>query len=872
MPQRWPLTGRDEEVRLLAAAMGRGSRSARHGVLIAGSAGVGKTRLARELLATASRGRPTRWVAATASSRGIPLGAFGAFGAVGSDPARLVDDAARTFTAPGILLGVDDAHLLDDLSAALVHRLVLERSARVVLTVRSGEPVPDAVTSLWKDGQLARVDLQPLAGDESTALLEAVLDGPLDSAAAGRFFAITQGNVLYLRELVAGELAGGRLVQRDGLWRWAGNPRLASGLLSLVRGRMGELPDDLRELAEMLAFAEPLEASVLEQLGLAYAAERAENIGLVEVVEADRGWSVRLGHPLYAEALRASCGHLRARRLRGRIVAALAATSTGSADELLRRSVLALDAAGGADAELLTAGAHRALELLDFGLAERLARAAGTGPEPQLALAYALLWSGQGEAAEDELAALAQLAESTPDRIRVLMPRVANLFWTLGRPADAGAAVLAELAAGHAAPELTALRSVMYAFLGRPLEARELAGEVLGSPDVSAQAVSFAAWGMVAASVGQGKLDGLADVVARASELAATVDSIHVTVALTDLWLRGLRLAGLLDRAAGVAAGLRERARADLLGTARHMAAVADAQLARDRGAVRTAAKLLQEARATPGPGGWQHRITVGLATALGMAGESGPARAALDDVADAPHPGLAFTEPDLLLARAWVAAAEGAVSEAVGFAQQAADVAAAQHQPATEVVALHTAVCFGDRGQVARLAALAERVDGPRAPAAAAHAAALSAGDAAALVAVAGRLEEIGADLLAADALAQACVVHERAGRVGAARAAAAGAFRLAGTCEDAVTPALLAASQPLPLSEREREVATLAAAGLSNRDIAARLVLSVRTVEGHVFRACQKLGAADRNELAAIVAAGPEVWISARRDRMAP
>ncbi|MFD1528035.1 helix-turn-helix transcriptional regulator [Pseudonocardia aurantiaca] len=58
------------------------------------------------------------------------------------------------------------------------------------------------------------------------------------------------------------------------------------------------------------------------------------------------------------------------------------------------------------------------------------------------------------------------------------------------------------------------------------------------------------------------------------------------------------------------------------------------------------------------------------------------------------------------------------------------------------------------------------------------------------------------------------------------------------------------------LPITEREREVATPAAAALSDREIAERLGISVRTVEGHVDRACTKLGAAGRSELAAIVA----------------
>ena len=49
------------------------------------------------------------------------------------------------------------------------------------------------------------------------------------------------------------------------------------------------------------------------------------------------------------------------------------------------------------------------------------------------------------------------------------------------------------------------------------------------------------------------------------------------------------------------------------------------------------------------------------------------------------------------------------------------------------------------------------------------------------------------------------------------------------------------------------------LVAAGLSNKAIADRLVVSVRTVEGHVYRACQRVGATSRADLAAILRAGP-------------
>jgi hypothetical protein len=108
--------------------------------------------------------------------------------------------------------------------------------------------------------------------------------------------------------------------------------------------------------------------------------------------------------------------------------------------------------------------------------------------------------------------------------------------------------------------------------------------------------------------------------------------------------------------------------------------------------------------------------LLVDLPGVLGMAGDIPASRQALDELDAARHHGFVYLEPELLLTRAWVAAAEGSVSEAVTFARQAAELAASHPQPAVEVLALHTAVCFGDRTVADRLAVLATQVDGPRA------------------------------------------------------------------------------------------------------------------------------------------------------------
>jgi non-specific serine/threonine protein kinase len=57
-------------------------------------------------------------------------------------------------------------------------------------------------------------------------------------------------------------------------------------------------------------------------------------------------------------------------------------------------------------------------------------------------------------------------------------------------------------------------------------------------------------------------------------------------------------------------------------------------------------------------------------------------------------------------------------------------------------------------------------------------------------------------------------------------------------------------------PLSHREWEVAELVAAGRSNKEIAAALVISTRTAEGHVQRILGKLDFLSRAQIAAWVA----------------
>jgi DNA-binding CsgD family transcriptional regulator len=157
------------------------------------------------------------------------------------------------------------------------------------------------------------------------------------------------------------------------------------------------------------------------------------------------------------------------------------------------------------------------------------------------------------------------------------------------------------------------------------------------------------------------------------------------------------------------------------------------------------------------------------------------------------------------------------------------------------------------------RLDAVAARIEGDLAPARAAHGDALAHGDATGLEKVSHTFEAMGADLLAAEAAADAAVARRRAGETREAAAAEQRAGFLAERCEGPVTPALQAVELRARLTPAERETAVLAASGRSNVEIADELYLSRRTVENRLHRVYEKLGISGRDELAdALVVVG--------------
>ena len=864
----WPLIGRSEEMRLIEAAILASDVS---GIVVSGAAGVGKSRIVREALsAAASRGCKTHWAIGTSSARTLPLGAFTAWAQSGvTDTVQLVRGVIESLTAasPGttVAVGVDDVHLLDDLSTFVVHQIVQRAAAKVVLTVRDGEPIPAGIQELWKAGQFDRLDLQPLSPDETTTLLSATLGGSVDPHAASRLWKLTRGNVLYLRHIVEQEVADGRLEKQHGYWQWIGDPMMPHGLVELIESRMGALPTAVGDVIDALAVGEPIELAALRRIADAGAVEEADTRGLITLDHLDAGIEVRVAHPLYGEVRRKRAAPTRLRRLRGLVAAELAAAD--DRDDMrvvVRRATLSLDSDLRPDADLLIKAAQGAVWLADLPLADRLAEAAvraGAGPEAQFMRAHALSWLFSGPEAEAVLAEIPTSQLTDDDRARFAFLRASNMLWPLADPARAKE--LIDDASRTTPPQarscIDAFLTVYWFALDQPDEATQ-ASKNLALDDLPAIVGTETAWALAAISADAGRTtDAVAIADAGYTIATRSFDAPHMRFNIADAHVSALLLSGRVGDALDVAERVRQEA-ADLPGAAQLLGAAVAGRAALGAGRLDTACLLLEQAAGALSASGhaigWGYRYHVPRATALAIRGSTCEAAAALAALDKLRRP-FRLLDYERSLARAWVAANQGGVSEAITVLLSAAERAAAHGRFAAEVICLQTAAQFGDRSSAPRLRELEAIVEGPRVGLAARFAAALRDGDAAELAAVSQDLEHMGDLVGAVDAAAHAALAYRRQDLRGSALACSTRADALADHCGGINTPALRQASERLPLTDREREIVMLIGEGLSSRAVAERLTVSVRTVEGHIYKAMVKTGTSSRDELADLLRA---------------
>ncbi len=845
------LVARDAE---LAAA--RQAARAGRGAVLVGEAGVGKTALAAAVAdeVSAAGGRVV-WVVATAAGRLTPFGALAALlppEMATVHPAlvpNLVTGRLRDLAGPApLLLVVDDAQLLDDHSAAVVLALVTSEVCRTLATVRAEAPASDAVTALWKDRLLDRLDLAPLDRAGAHAVLMARLGGEVASGTVELLWSHSRGNPLYLTELVRFGADTGRLRMDAGVWWWSGDTGLPPRLGELLARRLDELSAAARDALDLLALGEPLPWDTLAAVVPAEAVLEADERGLVTSDERAGQLLVRFAHPLLHAAAEARLTPARRRALGERLRRA-----PDRHVDLVRRATWEA-AAGNPDVDVLLAAADSVM-LSDPRAAARFAESAlphEAGPRAAIALAVARAELGEPAAARRALDLAAERVRDDQERLQIGFENVSLTLWTERQPERAAAhlATLRTLAAP--VDELDTADALLALFRAEPRRALELADAALAGDCGPSARVRGLTVRMTALTLADEPEAGLAAAEELLAALAgATVPATRsgMAHALVGEARLQLRPDTELPRSVGASgrwptgpelAGPAEPAPAWPLleGVRRHLA-----------GDWPRAVAALREAyvQQRAGEGLFRSEAVTRLVVVLAESGRPDEAAGLL--AADPPD-GVAVLPGLAGWAAAAVAGAHGRTTAAGELARQAAAVAAEAGATGTALGYLADAARWGDPRAAAELAARLElparsalsqaRLAGIRARADGREPVLLAAAEQHLAFGLLGQARELAEQAAAG-----------RAGRTGAAaRLAQEARSRLGdtgGATEDPVTSML---------TRREREIARMAAQGLTDREIAEALVVSVRTVESHLAAAYRKLGIRSRRELAALLA----------------
>jgi DNA-binding CsgD family transcriptional regulator len=435
--------------------------------------------------------------------------------------------------------------------------------------------------------------------------------------------------------------------------------------------------------------------------------------------------------------------------------------------------------------------------------------------------------------------------------------RATNRLFTLADPV--GAKTLIDEASRAAGPQarscIDAFLTVYWAAMGKPHAAIESSSKFTWRelPDLVAQRVT--AWAL---AVAFGEVGRAGEAVAAAK--AGYPVPIRSFVIITDAHVGALLLSGQVAEADAPAQTIRQRQVEFRAFQFFQVGTVAVGKAALGAGRLQAAISLLTESMETGqtsgGSNGWGYRCQIPLITALAMRGSTDEAAAWLVTLEEQRHSSWRDYDYDYeyAIAKAWLAAGQGAISEAIAISLTAAETARGNGQFAPEVMCLQTATQFGERSCGSRLRELQAIVEGPRAGVAARFAEALHDDDGAELSAVSAEFEDMGDLIAAVDAAAHAAIAYRHQDLRGSALGCSAKAEALAEQ-SGARTPALRKAVERLPLTDREREIVMLIGERLSNRDIATRLTLSVRTVENHIYKAMAKTGTTNRDELAALL-----------------
>nr|WP_090346162.1 ATP-binding protein [Mycolicibacterium malmesburyense]CRL78755.1 ATPase [Mycolicibacterium malmesburyense] len=669
----------------------------RSGAVLIGPAGVGKTTLAR---AAAERFagiyHRVDWVTATAPMAAVPFAAVSRLIEI-AETGKTADvlRSARETLGDGRLLVVDDAHLLDPLSAALIYQLAVSGAASLIVTVAPAGVMADGVSALWDDGLVERIDLEPpghddrrvaASVDEFVAALPAAAHRVLEYLAVDDPIALDELEALTDAESVQAAVSSGAVVV-DGGWVRPAHPLFADA----VRGALGGV--ELRRLR----------GELVDRL--------AERPG--------RGAVDRLRH-------------------------AVLALDSDSPQEPAELSAAAAEALRLGDLVLSERLGRAALrETPDLAT--------------RLTLAYALAWQGRGRDADAVLDEVDSAALSETELMAWALPRAANQFWMLSEPERATAFLRAtrnRVSTPVAQTTLDALSATFAMNAGSVSRAMDIASEVLASPAADDTAVGWAAAAAALSSARTGRFTDV-DALAERAMTAGHPGLLRFTSGFGQT--TALMMAGELDRAQRLAQRLTDFAQLQQPGRAIGEVLVADVLIA--KGELEEAVRLLRRAAAALSPTGysWGPLAWMLLAQALGQLGVGVEAGKALAR-AESRH-GLKsmLFAPELALARAWTMWARRDEHGAVAAAREAVRNAERGGQSAVALRSLMDAVRLGDMRAVDALERIGTECDCIAGDLVLAHGRALAARDVAALTEASQGYAARGWHGAAADAAAQA-------------------------------------------------------------------------------------------------------------------
>ncbi|MBP2411565.1 ATP/maltotriose-dependent transcriptional regulator MalT [Arthrobacter stackebrandtii] len=369
-----------------------------HGAVILGPRGVGKTALSRNVARRIGSTTHVVNLFGTGVPSDVPYSIFpvqlARLNARQSEsPAAIlgamVDQVLQEANGRPIVLNLDDLPGIDTLSMGVLMHLVLSGRAKLLVVARTIADLPEDLAWMLKDGLLAQQRLAPFSRAEVRELLSKALDGPVAEAVVAQLFAFSAGNPLVLQALVHEYLGSGALKSNDGVWVPAGRFGRFSDdvLLELVESRLARESPQLRTYIEKFSLLKEVPLAMAIQVLGADAVTSLEERGFV-VIAADRRKTVGFAEPYVGETIR----NQMSAQQKGAYFQELSSVLSLDAEDLSPQELLMLaswlnEAGMAMEPEVALAAAQAALQLFDPQLA--LACANHVPPGHPLAVAAA---------------------------------------------------------------------------------------------------------------------------------------------------------------------------------------------------------------------------------------------------------------------------------------------------------------------------------------------------------------------------------------------------------------------------------------------------------------------------------------------------